>query len=66
MPRTTKSLKENFKFKKYGIGEADPNAFTTDFDDSEWRTVPFRTIGVLRELSARKTIPRSEGSLRTV
>ena len=39
MPRTTKSLKENFKFKKYGIGEADPNAFTTDFDDSEWREI---------------------------
>ena len=39
MPRTAKSLKTNFKFKKYGIGDAEPKALTRDFDDSEWRTV---------------------------
>ena len=37
--RKTKSLKENFKFKKYNIGEADTKAFHRDFDDSAWRTV---------------------------
>ena len=37
--RDTKLLKENFKFKKYKLGEVDNAAFACDFDDSEWRTV---------------------------
>lgn len=37
--RNTKPLKENFKFKKYKLGEVDTLAFARDFDDSEWHTV---------------------------
>ena len=37
--RNVISLKKNFKFKKYAIGEADTAAFARDFDDSEWREV---------------------------
>ena len=37
--RNTKLLKEDFRFKKYKLGEVDTLAFTPDFDDSEWRKV---------------------------
>ncbi len=37
--RKTMVLKENFKFKKYALGEADAAAFCPEFDDSDWREV---------------------------
>ena len=37
--RNTTVLKDNFKFKKFPIGEADERSFLPDFDDSDFRTV---------------------------
>ena len=37
--RRTMALKENFRFKKYPLGEAEIAAFSPDFDDSDWRVV---------------------------
>ena len=37
--RKITELKENFKFKKFGLNEVDSRAFAPDFDDSEWRSV---------------------------
>lgn len=37
--REIKVLKNNFKFKKFGLNEVDIRAFATDFDDTDWRDV---------------------------
>ena len=37
--RKITELKENFKFKKFGLDQVDSRAFAPDFDDSEWRSV---------------------------
>lgn len=37
--RQTTFLKENFKFKKFPLHEADLNAVSPDYDDSHWKTV---------------------------
>ena len=39
MLRTVRTLKEDFKFKKYALGTVDKAAFASDFDDSDWRMV---------------------------
>ena len=37
--RQVKALKENFKFKKFGLNEVDNSVFSTELDDSSWRDV---------------------------
>lgn len=37
--RQTKTLKDNFRFKKFALDEVDQNAFSPEYDDSEWREV---------------------------
>ncbi len=37
--RQTISLKDDFKFKKFALNEADMAAVSRNFDDSDWRTV---------------------------
>lgn len=37
--RTTVSLKNGFKFKKYEIGQVETESFSLDFDDSNWREI---------------------------
>ncbi len=37
--RKIKTLKNNFKFYKYNLGEVDERAFLPEFDDSDWRAV---------------------------
>ena len=37
--RKIKTLKHGFKFNKYPLGEVDINAFSVDFDDTDWREV---------------------------
>lgn len=37
--RTTLSLKNNFKFKKYEIGQVEKEAFLPDFNDTSWREI---------------------------
>ena len=37
--RQVKVLKENFKFKKFGLNEVESSVFSTELDDSSWRDV---------------------------
>ena len=37
--RQVKALKENFKFKKFGLNEVESSVFSTELDDSSWRDV---------------------------
>ena len=37
--RITKELKENFRFKKFSLGEVDERVFSPEFDDSDWRVI---------------------------
>lgn len=37
--RQVKALKENFKFKKFGLNEVENDVFSVEFDDSDWRSV---------------------------
>lgn len=37
--RKTQTLKKQYKFKKYPLGELDGAVFSPDFDDSDWREI---------------------------
>ena len=37
--RKTVFLKDDFRFKRYPLGEADENSFLPEFDDSDWKIV---------------------------